>query len=93
MNNQNDQPNDESEKTARKGDEHEPTHNAERIKKMAIILAGDNAGMHGAFIHSATECIGDRTAQDHRPDRCKRECQDEKQKNPIRNPWKAFRHR
>lgn len=93
MKDQNDQPGDKSEKAARQRDQHQPTQNAQRIQKVAIILPTDNAGMHRTFIHSAAECIGDDTAQDHRPDRCKREYQDESQKDPIKNPRKPLRNR
>ena len=93
MKDQDDEPNNKSEQAGRKSDKHQPTQNTKRIKKVAIILAVDDARMHRAFIDSAPVGVRNDAAQDHRAHRRKCERQDEKQKDPIQNPREPFANR
>ena len=53
MENEEDKPTGKCNQAARNRDKHEPTHHAEIVKKLAVIEAVYNAGMHRAFIHFA----------------------------------------
>jgi len=65
MEKQNDQPNHECKYSSRKSNKHQPTGYAERIKKVAIILSVDDAGMNGAFVNMTAVRVSDYTARDH----------------------------
>jgi hypothetical protein len=46
MKDEKDQPTDKCEQSAGKSHKHEPTHHAEIVKELAVIVAVYNAGMH-----------------------------------------------
>ncbi len=93
MQDENDQPGNESKQTAGKSNEHQPTQYTEGIQELAIIVSSDNAGMHRALIHFAAVCIRNPTAQHHRSHRREREQNDKDEKDPIKNPWETLPNR
>ena len=46
MKNEKDQPTDKCDQAEGNSSKHEPTHHAEIVKKLAVIVAVYNAGMH-----------------------------------------------
>ncbi len=65
MEGENEEPKDEREYATGKSNKHQPTQYAERIKKLAVIVSFNDAGMHRAFIHFTAVRIRNRTAQHH----------------------------
>ena len=57
MENQKNQPTGKCDQATRNGNEHEPSHHAELIKKLAVVVSIDDARMHRAFIHLAAVSI------------------------------------
>ena len=86
MNDENDRPNDKCEQASGKSNKHQPIQHSERIKKLAIVMIANDAGMHRAFINAATVCVSNYATCHHRPHRRKREQNDQDKENPINNP-------
>ena len=87
---ENDQPNHQCECAARKRNKHQPTQHPERIKKLAIIVSSDDAGMHRALIHLAAVRIRYPTAHHHRSHWSQCHCQNRQQRENINDPGKSL---
>ena len=46
-------------RAAGKSNKHQPTQYPKSVKKLAIIVSADDAGIDRAFIHAAVVCVSD----------------------------------
>jgi hypothetical protein len=90
MEDEKDQPTRKCDYSAGNSNKHEPTHHPEIVKKLAIIVSVDDAGMHGAFIDLAAVSISNSSAQHHRSNWCKRKRQDRAKREQVPNPREPF---
>lgn len=73
-----------------KSNKHQPTHHAERIKKLAIIFSVDDAWMNGVFVNATAVRVSDYITRDHGSHRRESDKNDESENDPIKNPRKTF---
>jgi hypothetical protein len=59
MEDENHQPGHQCEYAAGKSNKRQPTQYPKRVKKLAVIVPADDAGMHRAFIHAVAVCVSD----------------------------------
>ena len=86
MEQQDDQPGEESERAGGDGEKHEPSEDSERVKKLALIFAMDHAGVNRSLIDVTSVRVRDHGASDDRADRCQREGADQQQSDPVDPP-------